>query len=246
MLHLIFSLHCSYVKAFPHCIKFSSSLNGVAYLIDEAGVRTCWESFKDLEPDVTQSMWKRDCEFGVKIAGRSHTPNRHQRFAAQQRSGLTHQEEQSLISPFLKENLSSKFFLKRSYTYIITSFSFWFLNGKQDQPQRLAILLRDSRTVEHHPLNGWLLHQFHSERGTYLNQFGYLDVLIKNAVSIYHYRDLKAALDTSKCAAPVIAFASQSSLTERASKSSSTRSRPVWERTESFRCPNSNLNDLLV
>jgi len=74
------------LKAFPHCIKFSSSLNGVAYLIDEAGVRTCWESFKDLEPDVTQSMWKRECEFGVNMAGRSHTPNnRHQRFSAQKK-----------------------------------------------------------------------------------------------------------------------------------------------------------------
>jgi len=82
MLRLIFSFHCSYVKAFPHCIKFSSNLNGVAYLIDEAGVHTCWESFNDLEPDVTQSMWKRECEFGVKNAGRSHTPNRHQRFSA--------------------------------------------------------------------------------------------------------------------------------------------------------------------
>ena len=86
MLQLIFCFHCSYVKAFPHCIKFSSSLNGVAYLIDDAGVRTCWESFNDLEPEVTQSMWKRDCELGVKIAGRSQTsPIRHQRFAAQQK-----------------------------------------------------------------------------------------------------------------------------------------------------------------
>jgi len=85
MLPLIFFFHCSYVKAFPHCIKFSSNLNGVAYLIDEAGVRTCWESFNDLEPEVTQGMWKRDCELGVKNAGRSHTFIRHQRFAAQQK-----------------------------------------------------------------------------------------------------------------------------------------------------------------
>ena len=88
MLQLIFCFHCSYVKAFPHCIKFSSSLNGVAYLIDEAGVRTCWESFKDLEPDVTQSMWKRECEFGVNIAGRSHAPNCHQRFSAQKKKRI--------------------------------------------------------------------------------------------------------------------------------------------------------------
>ena len=85
MPHLIFSLHGSYVKAFSHCIKFSSSLNGVAYLIDEAGVRTCWESFNDLEPEVTQGMWKRDCEIGVNIAGRSHISIRTQRFAAQQK-----------------------------------------------------------------------------------------------------------------------------------------------------------------
>ena len=89
MLQLIFCFHCIYVKAFPHCIKFSSSLNGVAYVIDEAGVRTCWESFNDLEPEVTQSMWKRDCELGVQIAGRSQTSSiRHQRFAAQQKKRI--------------------------------------------------------------------------------------------------------------------------------------------------------------
>ncbi len=57
MLQLIFSLYFSYVKVFPHCIKFSSNLRGVAYGIDEAWVRTCWESFNDLlESDVTQDM----------------------------------------------------------------------------------------------------------------------------------------------------------------------------------------------
>ncbi len=84
----ISSFQCSYVKAFPHCIKFSSNLRGVAYLIDEAGVRTCWESFNELEPEVTQSMWKRNCEFGVDIAGGNNTHKKHKRFAAQQKKTI--------------------------------------------------------------------------------------------------------------------------------------------------------------
>lgn len=49
----------SYVKFTPDGIKFSSNQIGFSYLIDEAGVRSCWESFKSLK-DLMSSRdnWK--------------------------------------------------------------------------------------------------------------------------------------------------------------------------------------------
>ncbi|EFX66185.1 hypothetical protein DAPPUDRAFT_332445 [Daphnia pulex] len=52
-----FTLHSGkacYVKFTPYSIKFSSNQRGVAYVIDEAGVRTCWESFKSFEELISE------------------------------------------------------------------------------------------------------------------------------------------------------------------------------------------------
>ncbi|XP_046462702.1 uncharacterized protein LOC124208878 [Daphnia pulex] len=59
-----FTLHSGkacYVKFTPYSIKFSSNQRGVAYVIDEAGVRTCWESFKSFEELISErdNMWKK-------------------------------------------------------------------------------------------------------------------------------------------------------------------------------------------
>ncbi|XP_057370262.1 uncharacterized protein LOC130691346 [Daphnia carinata] len=43
-----------YVKFTPHGIKFSSNQRGIVYVIDEAGVRTCWESFTSLEEMISE------------------------------------------------------------------------------------------------------------------------------------------------------------------------------------------------
>ena len=48
----------SYVKLTERGIKFASNKNGIAYLMDEAGVRTCWDSFSNLNL-TPQIMWER-------------------------------------------------------------------------------------------------------------------------------------------------------------------------------------------
>ena len=48
----------SFVKLTDRGIKFASNKNGIAYLMDEAGVRTCWDSFSDLNL-TPQIMWER-------------------------------------------------------------------------------------------------------------------------------------------------------------------------------------------
>ena len=59
------------MKSYANCIKFSSStVPGPAYLIDQTGVRHCYEEFKELNPGVAQSMWNRNYESEI---------NRHQR-----------------------------------------------------------------------------------------------------------------------------------------------------------------------
>ncbi|KAI9564869.1 hypothetical protein GHT06_008610 [Daphnia sinensis] len=48
-----------YVKFTPHGIKFSSNRRGIVYVIDEAGVRTCWETFRSLEEMISErDLWK--------------------------------------------------------------------------------------------------------------------------------------------------------------------------------------------
>ncbi|XP_046447318.1 uncharacterized protein LOC124196342 isoform X2 [Daphnia pulex] len=59
-----FTLHSGnacYVKFTPYSIKFSSNQRGVAYVIDEAGVRTCWESFKSFEELISErdDKWEK-------------------------------------------------------------------------------------------------------------------------------------------------------------------------------------------
>jgi len=47
-----------YVKLTERGITFSSNRNGISYLMDEAGVRTCWDSFPRLNL-TPQTMWER-------------------------------------------------------------------------------------------------------------------------------------------------------------------------------------------
>ncbi|XP_032777925.1 uncharacterized protein LOC116916707 [Daphnia magna] len=63
-----------YVKFTPHGIKFSSNQRGIVYVIDEAGVRTCWESFRSLEEMISErDLWtdrlqrdfKKPCNCGA-------------------------------------------------------------------------------------------------------------------------------------------------------------------------------------
>ena len=47
------------MKITPWRIKFSTKQTGISYLIDEAGVRTCFESFTPLKK-VSKEMWERN------------------------------------------------------------------------------------------------------------------------------------------------------------------------------------------
>ena len=55
---MTYRLTFSYAKITERGIKFASNKNGIAYLMDEAGVRTCWDSFShfNLTPQI---MWER-------------------------------------------------------------------------------------------------------------------------------------------------------------------------------------------
>ena len=56
----------SYVKFCAQGIKFSSNQSGVSYLIDEAGVRTCWDSFKTFnEMKHAGNAWKARTQLPV-------------------------------------------------------------------------------------------------------------------------------------------------------------------------------------
>ena len=81
------------MKLLPQCIVFSNIVNGVSYWIDEAGVRPFCDKFQQLESDLTQSMWNKNCESEVNIPGTPITQShggyfQHQSFTDQQKKQI--------------------------------------------------------------------------------------------------------------------------------------------------------------